>query len=166
MKKIFVLILILLNSSFMCYANFLDDSPSRYLKAGSNNMLSVFVDVDSVSVERYEPPYYIVRINIFTDNYYKNEILQYTLRNFYNSDNQIMSNHIYKINAFDDHGNLKYNAEITPDAPKELTKNMPGYLIANIAFFKAYKMYFTKDYQEKYNTEMIPLNEIANAFNH
>lgn len=162
MKRIIIILSFLLLSFSTCLGNYFDNNPSKYFKFASVENIALYLDTDSVSVERYEPPYYIIKVDMISDDFYKNEITQYTIRNFYNYNTRVMQSTIDKINLLDNEGNLKAIVDMTPDSPRVLIQKTPGYFIANFAFLKSYNMYFSKDYQDKYNTRMLTSTEIFN----
>lgn len=153
LKMIISILCIVVSIPTICFANYFDNNPKRYFNYYNSEQYSAYADLDSVSVVRYNPPYYVIDITEYAIDYVNQVTMAVLLRFYYNYDKQTMRFTLIKAApASAEDGTSKL--DITPSLSNiETINNLPviekysgNYLLGETAFFKAYHMFFTKEY--------------------
>lgn len=58
MKKFLISLLSCLLLTSVAWANYFDNYPKRFVSYDSTSRFKAYIDMDSVNVVRYDPPYY------------------------------------------------------------------------------------------------------------
>lgn len=147
MKKILLTLFISLGITIPCFANFLSDNPGQYQKIDRTPKATVYVDKDSVSVIRYEPPYYVIQANTFFVQYDQGIIKRCTDRYFYDYKNQTIQRQVLDAYTYNEDGSI---ANHTGDnVPLMLMQSHTvGWDIANYIFFKSYNTFFSNELKQ------------------
>lgn len=158
-KIIISALCIVISIPTICFANYFDNNPKRYFNYYNSEQYSAYADVDSVNVVRYNPPYYVIDITEYTIDYVNQATIASLLRFYYNYDKQTMRFILIKAApASSEDGTSKldnvpiYFNSIYPSNIKTIDKcplvekYSGNYLLGETAFFKAYHMFFTKEY--------------------
>lgn len=156
---IFIILCVVISFPTICFANYFDDNPKRYLNYYSSEQYTCYADLDSVNVVRYNPPYYAIDITEYTIDYVNQATFASLVRFYYNYDKQTMRFILIKAApASSEDGTSKldnvpiYFNTIYPSNIKTINncplaeKYSGNYLLGEIAFLKAYHMFFTKEY--------------------
>lgn len=84
MKRVLALIFaFMVLSCSLCFAMFLDESDA-YEKVRSDMSSSTYLNVDALSIQRYEPPFYIIRGEIISYVYTESMAVDFTYDFYYN----------------------------------------------------------------------------------
>lgn len=152
--KSFIVALFLTIIPTNCFANYFTDNPNRYINIDNSEQFSEYADLNSVNVVRYHPPYYVIDITVYVIDYFNQHTLAVIERFYYNYDKQTMRFKFTKIadaSAEDGTSQLD-NTEPMPETAyttntlPTIKKYSSQYFIGEIAFMKAYRMFFTKEY--------------------
>ncbi|WP_304067851.1 hypothetical protein [Megamonas hypermegale] len=149
---IFIAILFIIPAN--CFANYFTDNPNRYINTFNSEQFSEYTDLNSVNVVRYYPPYYVIDITVYVIDYFNQHTLAVIERFYYNYDQQTMRLKMIKVadasaeNGTSQLDNTKPMPETayTIDTMPIVKKYSSEYLVGEIAFMKAYRMFFTKEY--------------------
>lgn len=143
------LIIIPVNS----YANYFTDNPHRFINYFTSEQYTSYADINSVNVIRYNPPYYVIDVTTYTFDYVNQVIFATVERFYYNYDKQTMRVSLIKTAMASDDGTSGLdNAKALPtgvyniDDMPIIKKFTPEYLLGETAFMKAYRMFFTKEF--------------------
>ena len=172
MKKLFLLLTIFSLFTISTFAISLDElrnSPERYKHIYADQTLDGYVEMPSINVTRYNPPYYIINATIYTVQYKTNTIGKTDTTFFYdyNRSSEVLKKKFSDDMAiFDEQkknsgiqwkmtGLAGYNFDgaiykpyhqIHSTDPKFTTKTATiaslGYVAATYSFYKSYNMYF------------------------
>lgn len=113
-----------------------------------------YIDLDSVSVNKYAPPYYIIDVNYGHKLLGQQEIYVIKERFLYDYDHQeVKVSHVAQ-NHKDKYGNWSGWVDYAPREPADVKPGTIGYTLANLAFYKAYHMAFNKEFQVKYANKL------------
>ena len=155
--KSFIVALFLIVIPSNCFANYFTDNPNRYINTFNSEQFSEYTDLNSVNVVRYYPPYYVIDITVYVIDYFNQHTLAVIERFYYNYDQQTMRLKIIKVadaSAEDGTSQLD-NTEPMPetayttDTMPIVKKYSPEYLIGETAFMKAYRIFFTKEFNTR-----------------
>ena len=147
MKKILISLFLFLITAIPCFANFLSDNPNRYQKLDSTPKATVYVDNDSVSVVRYEPPYYIIQVNDFFVQYDQGIIKRCTDRYFYDYKKQSIQRQVLDAYTFNDDGSVReHTGDTTP--LMAIPSHTIGWDIANYIFYESYNTFFSNELKQ------------------
>lgn len=129
-----------------CLANYFDDNSDRFISYQSTKHYKEYVDLDSINVIRYDPPYYVIQAETYVFDYVKHLDMRYVNQYFYNYDNKNINWQVNAMAKCDENRNI--SNEVTLEDGKQpylaLGKTSPGYRAAKIVFEKAYDIPFTK----------------------
>lgn len=145
----FTMIVFFLVQCNFCFANFLKDQPNKYFEIGKDQVKTVYVDLDSIQATRYDPPFYQIYSEIFIVDYVKSHISKMGIKHFYNYDKQTIAVQLTNASFYMDDGQLIKTAQFHEDLEdlRDVSnKNSYMFFEANIAFYKCYNKYFTKDF--------------------
>lgn len=115
------------------------------------------MDLDSVQVLMYNPPNYIIQFKLKGQDTRLQIVDELTIRMYYDYDKQEMKSQLLSIGGAMYHGSQRGpwmefpRNEPLEDAPSESGRAFMG----NLAFYKAYHMYFYKSWQDAYGVEDI-----------
>jgi hypothetical protein len=101
--------------------------------------------MDTVSVLRYDPPYYQIKADTYYFDYVQHAGIMKTMIFYYDYNHQTICSQWISIYSCDENGNLGKGAPINMDSLLAMKKYGPGYLAGEMAFIKAYNMPFTKN---------------------
>ena len=125
MKKLLVLLLLVLCIPIAVFAD-----GNRHIVGITKNMeYNVGIDTNSIKVVRYQPPFYIINVDEYHQNFSKGLL---GARHTSDGSSEFVEDE-------------DYNTEL-----RLVRKDTMGYLIANYVFYKAYGMYFSKELQDQY----------------
>ncbi len=172
MKKLFLLLTIFSLFSMSAFAVSLDElrnSPERYKLIVSNPTNEQYVEIPSINVVRYSPPYYVINSRAYIVSYENNVITAIDMTYFYDY-NQSVASLVNKLDTVEEvlkslkndsgikyqmKGSISFNYDGTPigtytkynlSNPKYgLQKaNMTSvpYATATYSFYKSYNLYF------------------------
>ena len=145
MKKFVVLLLLVLCIPLTIFAN-----DNRNIVGISKNMeFTIGIDTNSINVIRYDPPYYIISVDEYHQNFSKGLLGARKAQYFYNYKTREMETKTLKQYTSDGSSNFTedeyYNTDLRP-----VREGTMAYLIGNYVFYKAYGMYFSKELQDQY----------------
>lgn len=90
-KRIFTMIGLLFILLFSCtYAGAIDLTQDKYVKVYEDMTKAIYMNIDSPTVTRYDPPYYIIRGEMVYQDYTKDTITVYTDNYFYDYTYQVI----------------------------------------------------------------------------
>lgn len=146
MRKILLFLLLCIIIPSSCFANYFDDRPWQYICYQNDIQYKSYIDMNSVSVIRYDPPYYTIDATTYTFDYVNQFGLVKVNRYFYDyNKQQIYWNMINIGKCFEDG-----TSSLNPDNPLEkpigpiyLQRYSTGYMAAELAFMKSYNAGFT-----------------------
>ncbi len=147
MKKLVVLLLLVLCIPLAIFAN--DDR--NIVDVARNMEYNVGIDVNSIKVVRYQPPFYIINVDEYHQNFKDGLLGARHAQYFYDYDKQEIE--MKTISQYTSDGasdfveDEYYNKDLRP-----VSRDSIGYLIGNYVFYKAYGMYFSKELQDQYGT--------------
>ena len=172
MKKLFLLLAIFSLFTMSAFAISLDElrnSPGRYKHIYADQTLDGYIEIPSINVTRYNPPYYIINATIYIVQYETNTISKADSTFFYdyNRSSEVLkkklSNNMLILEEQEKNSGIQWKASgltdyhfdgsiympylyINPANPKFSPKEAPitslGYMAATYSFYKAYNMYF------------------------
>ena len=178
MKKLFLLLMIFSLCTISAFAVSLDElrnSPERYKLVLSNPTYDQYVEIPSINVVRYSPPYYVISSRIYAIRYDKNIINAIDITYFYDytqsarslSKNISTANEL--INILKGNSGIKHQAKggrnfnydgspigsyksfdlSKPQYSPQKTILLSGlYFAGTYAFYKAYNVYFNSPADE------------------
>ena len=172
MKKLFLLLTIFslfTTSAFAVSLDELRNSPERYKHIYADQTLDGYVEIPSINVTRYNPPYYIINATMYMVDYETNIIgkIDTTFFYDYNRSSEVLKKELpdnmlileeqeknsgiqWKMSGVTDYhfdGSI-YSPylHINPADPKFSPEEAPitslGYMAATYSFYKAYNMHF------------------------
>ena len=152
MRKFFLSLILLLSMSFysFSFASFIADDANRYIKANANLTRTWYIDKNSIQLKRDDPPYQIIRADIYCIDYDKNDITR-SIYDFYydNTDNTLWIKH-YANMRYDKNGNkLWENPNRLPSlnlVPND--KRWSHSSIGNMVYYLYYHKYYFKTPQK------------------
>ena len=145
MKKLVVLLLLVLCIPLAIFAN-----DTRNVVGISHNMeVSVGIDLNSINVIRYEPPYYIVNVTEYHKNFAKGLWGMRTSQYFFDYNKQEIQTKTLKQYTSDGSSDFVEDEYYNTDL-RTAQKDSLAYLIGNYIFYKSYGMYFSKELQDQY----------------
>lgn len=128
----------------ICFANYFDDNTDRFMPCVSTDQSKEYIDLDSIDVVRYDPPYYVIQVDTYILNSVNQLGKNFTSRYFYNYNTKNIDAQLNKFAKCDENGAL--SAEVTFEEGKQpfmtLKKTSHGYDTAKIVFSKAYNLPF------------------------
>lgn len=172
MKKLFLLLTIFslfTTSAFAVSLDELRNSPEKYKHVYADQTLDEYVEIPSINVTRYNPPYYIINATFYTVEYETNTIAKVDSTFFYDynrssevlnkkiSDNMLIFDEQEKnsgiqwkmtgLTGYNFDGSiyspyLYINPANSEFSPQEAPITSLGYMAATYSFYKAYNMYF------------------------
>ena len=172
MKKLFFLLAIFslfISSTFAISLDELRNSPERYKHIYADQTLDGYVEIPSINVTRYNPPYYIINATIYVVQYKTNTIGKTDATFFYdyNRSSEVLkkkfSNNMLILEEQKKNSGIQwkmsgaagYNFDgsiyspyrhVNPTSHKFAPQAAPipslSYMAATYSFFKAYTMYF------------------------
>lgn len=144
MKKIVSLVFILLLNMNACFANYFDDNSNKFISYASNPQYKEYLDLDSIQVLRYDPPYYIITAETYIFDYVHNLGIKYVNKYFYDYNTKVISWQMVGMFRCDEDGNIG-NGGFLPEQKNfdiYLKDYSPGYHAAELAFQKSYNIPF------------------------
>lgn len=172
MKKLFLLLTIFSLFTMSAFAVSLDElrnSPEKYKHIYADQTHDEYIEIPSINVIRYNPPYYTINATTYTISYDKNLIIKQDNTFFYNY-NRSVDSLIKRFNTepavtselkkdtgirfqITGIGSYNYSGQtvmpyqyIDPSSslfpPLKAHIFSPGYMAAMYSFFKSYNMYF------------------------
>ena len=172
MKKLFLLLTIFSLFTMSAFAVSLDElrnSPERYKHVYADQTLDGYVEIPSINVTRYNPPYYIINATMYIVQYETNTIGKADSTFFYdyNRSSEVLkkklSNNMLILEEQEKNSGIQWKASglidyhfdgsiyrpyvhINPANPKFSPQVVPitslGYMAATYSFYKSYNMYF------------------------
>lgn len=144
MKRIIILLTLIVSMYFtVTQANYFDDN-KNFIATGSSMESKTYIDINSVQVTRYSPPYYIIQANTYFFNYKDSIITKQIEQYFYDYDTKQIKMLILGMYRCDESGNVSkgmmFPIENRPYI--NLPTNSVGYISASLAFYKAYRIIF------------------------
>ena len=145
MKKLVVLLLLVLCIPLAVFAN-----GNRNIVGIVKNMeYNVGIDTNSIKVVRYQPPYYIINVDEYHQNFKDGILGARHAQYFYDYDKREMETKTLSQYTSDGSSEFVedeyYNTDLQP-----VREGTMAYLVGNYVFYKAYGMYFSKDLQDQY----------------
>lgn len=143
MRKILMILvaIVSLSTSIVCAQHFVGFQ--------QNITTESYIDLDSVAVKKYAPPYYIIEVTYGHKLLGQQEIYAIRERFLYDYDRQeIKVSHVAQ-NHKDKYGNWTGWVDYATREPADVQPGTIGYTLANLAFYKAYHMVFNKEFQVK-----------------
>ena len=143
MRKILMILvsIVSLSTSIVCAQHFVGFQ--------QNITTESYIDLDSVAVKKYAPPYYIIEVTYGHKLLGQQEIYAIRERFLYDYDRQeIKVSHVAQ-NHKDKYGNWTGWVDYATREPADVQPGTIGYTLANLAFYKAYHMAFNKEFQVK-----------------
>ena len=145
MKKLVVLLLLMLCIPLAIFAN-----DNRNIVGISHNMeVTVGIDLNSIKVIRYEPPYYVINVTEYHKNFAKGLLGMRESQYFFDYDKQEIQTKTLKQYTSDGSSNFVEDEYYNTDL-RTAQKDSLAYLIGNYIFYKSYGMYFSQELQDKY----------------
>ncbi len=178
MKKLFLLLTIFSLFTISAFAVSLDElrnSPERYKLVLSNPTTDQYVEIPSINVVRYSPPYYVINSRTHIVRYEDNIITSIDMTYFYDYNQSIASlaNKVYTVEEllkslkndsgikFQMKGHIsfyydgsqigtytKYSLSNPKYGPQKSDITSASYDTAAFTFYKAYNMYFNQLFDE------------------
>ena len=172
MKKLFLLLVIFSLVTASAFAVSLDElrnSPERYKLVQANSLGEEYIDINSISVMRYNPPYYTINATTYIVAYDKTVIMQLDNIFFYNYNQSVNSlvkkfitpeevtarikkdtgikSQIKGAAVFNYDGSIQetyhqYNLSNSRYIPLKANNFSPAYMSALYSFYKSYNIYF------------------------
>lgn len=172
MKKLFLLLVIFSLVTASAFAVSLDElrnSPERYKLVQANSLGEEYIDINSISVMIYNPPYYTINATTYIVAYDKTVIMQLDNIFFYNYNQSVNSlvkkfitpeevtarikkdtgikSQIKGAAVFNYDGSIhetyhQYNLSNSMYIPLKPDIFLPSYMSALYSFYKSYNMYF------------------------
>ena len=172
MKKLFLLLMIFSLCTISAFAVSLDElrnSPERYKHISADQTLDGYIEIPSINVTRYNPPYYIINATIYTVDYETNTIGKADATFFYdyNRSSEVLKkelpDNMLILEEQEKNSGIQWKASglidyhfdgsiyrpylhINPANPKfsseEAPIASPAYMAATYSFYKSYNMYF------------------------
>ena len=143
---IFIILCVVISFPTICFANYFDDNSKRYVCYQNDERFKSYLDLNSVTAVRYDPPYYSIDADIITFDYIGQIGCLYHNRFFYNyNTKEILSKNINMYPCYENGYTDKsydYGISLTSSIPIKLYSDSAGYLGANLAFLKCYNMIF------------------------
>lgn len=133
MKKIFVLLLVMVCSLFTPVL------ATDFVKVSSDMTKDWYIDIDSVNVVRYEPPFYTIDAIVKNVNLERGSVVLDKFRFFYDINTKEMK--LSMTEGSRDNGNTWESTPIRKAV--YMPKGSHGYNIGEAAFYKAYLMWFS-----------------------
>ena len=164
MKKMILIIITLILSTNVCFANFIDDNPHRFVKMPAMEFDDIYIDTDSIKLIRDDFPFYVIDVDEYWKSYTDYFITKNTSRYFYDYNSQKMYGLLIKWGALykqdgtnipikykDKNGKIKYKQinESTNSKIVSLPEKSNGYIAANVVFYYVYHKWFSKNFNEK-----------------
>lgn len=143
MRKILMILvaIVSLSTSIVCAQHFVGFQ--------QNITTESYIDLDSVAVKKYAPPYYIIEVTYGHKLLGQQEIYAIRERFLYDYNRQeIKVSHVAQ-NHKDKYGNWTGWVDYATREPADVQPGTIGYTLANLAFYKAYHMAFNKEFQVK-----------------
>ena len=172
MKKLFLLLAIFSLFTMSAFAVSLDElrnSPGRYKHIYADQTLDGYIEIPSINVTRYNPPYYIINATIYVVQYKTNTIGKTDATFFYdyNRSSEVLkqkfSNNMLILEEQKKNSGIQwkmsgaagYNFDgsiyspytrVNPTSPKFAPQAAPiaslSYMAATYSFYKSYNIYF------------------------
>lgn len=145
MKKLVVLLLFILCIPLAILAN-----DNRNLVGIAQNMeFNIAIDTNSIKVVRYQPPYYIINVDEYHQNFKDGILGARHAQYFYDYEKQKLETKTLSQYTSDGSSDFVedeyYNTDLQP-----VREGTMAYLVGNYVFYKAYGMYFSKELQNQY----------------
>ncbi|MCU6715622.1 hypothetical protein OCV58_12010 [Megasphaera butyrica] len=142
-KKIFLIFFLIICPLNFSFANYFDNYPDRFLCYDSSIRFKSYLDLNSVKVIRYDPPYYAIQVDRYSFDYELHAGLKTVNIYFYDYNSQIISWQVIGMFECDENGNLGKGGMLSKSYNAVYLKDFsPGYLAASLTFMQAYKMPF------------------------
>ena len=141
MKKIIMILIAIVSlSTGIVYSQ-------HFVKFQQNITTEFYIDIDSVTVQKYEPPYYVIDVTYGAKNLGQQEIYAIRERFLYDYDRQEAKYILLAENHKDKYGNWTgwrdFSNQEASDVHDVHYKTL-AYKLANLAFYKAYRIDFYK----------------------
>lgn len=149
-KRICTMISLLFILLFSCtYASAIDLTQDKYVKVYEDMTSSIYLNMESPTVTRYSPPYYIIQGEMITDDFSTDTIRVCISNYFYDYDKQEIATNIISITSYSRNGTSE-KLPIPPDyllnPVKPLQKYSVGSSIGHAYFYLCYNIPFYKDF--------------------
>jgi len=142
LKKMLIITLMLFSSFSICFADVFDDNTSQYIPIGSTMDLKEYLDINSVQVIRYDPPYYIIQADAIVKYYTHGTILRITSKYFYNYNTKVIQAQDLSMIACNENGETQGNVVSANSTVWNIRWDNPRYKEADLIFKKAYDIPF------------------------
>lgn len=172
MKKLFLLLTIFSLFSISAFAVSLDElrnSPERYKHIYADQTIDEYIEIPSINVIRYNPPYYTINATTYNISYDKNLIIKHDEVFFYNYNRSINSlrlkfsttdaivaelkkdtgitSHLRGVETYDYNGQVAlpyqyFDLSSSSFPPLKAHMFSPSYMGAMYSFLRSYNMYF------------------------
>lgn len=127
---------------------FFDDSP-RYLQVGHDDLTESYLDMNSIQVIRYDPPFYIIQATVVTYDYTTNAAAGYENRFFYNFKSQTVKAQTLSTLLYDEKGLPTTQVILENPDVKLCDRYSVNGKAADKAFFNCYSMTFYHTFTAK-----------------
>ena len=172
MKKLFLLLTIFLlfaSSAFAISLDELRNTPERYKHIYADQTLDGYVEIPSINVTRYNPPYYIINATMYVVQYKTNTIGKTDATFFYdyNRSSEVLkkkfANNMLILEEQKKNSGIQWKMsglagynfdgsiyrpyrQVNPTSPKFAPHTAPitsiSYMAATYSFYKSYNIYF------------------------
>lgn len=145
MKKLFLLFVCL-----FCIPTAIFASDNRNIVVIAHDVkATVGIDLNSINVIRYEPPYYIINVHEYYKDFSKGLLEARQAQYFFDYNKREIQ--MKTLKRYTSDGSTNFEEVESYDTDLQMVpKGTGAYLIGNYLFYKAYGMYFSKEMQEKY----------------
>lgn len=145
MKKILISLLSCLLLTSVAWANYFDNYPKRFVSYDSTSRFKAYIDMDSVNVVRYDPPYYEIQATTYYFDYVLHGGMKRSMLFYYDYDKQTIAYQLQSLYECDEEGNVGRGGPSSITTIIPFKKYSPGYMAGELAFVKAYGIPFTKE---------------------
>lgn len=145
MKKLLLFFICL-----FCIPTAIFASDNRNIVVIAHNVkVTVGIDLNSVNVIRYDPPYYVINVFEYYEDYSKGLLGARQAQYFFDYNTREIQRKT--LNQYTSDGSTDFEEVEDYDTDLQMvSKDTGAYIIGNYLFYKAYGMYFSKEMQEKY----------------
>lgn len=151
MRKVLAALIFFILICTMSYANYFDNYPKRFVSYDSTSRFKAYIDMDSVNVVRYDPPYYEIEATTYYFDYVLHSGLKRSMLFYYDYDKQTIAYQLQSLYECDEDGNVGRGGHSSIKTIIPFKKYSPGYCAGEFAFVKAYGVFFTKELLFMYN---------------
>lgn len=121
------------------YANPFDNN-SNYVKIGADEQVAEYLDLNSVSCTRYDPPYYALKATVVMWSYTNDTYSIFSDTYLYNYNTKHVIDYCNEMSVYSSNGSLL--SHTYEQQPSEVYRDTNGGLLANLIFAKYYGQSF------------------------